>query len=169
MSERGKVNYDAYRKMAGRPGVSAGPLPEYGELPLAIQYAWDNGADAVEEWLAALPADEDAPGSEPEPRYALVEQMGYRQVAGTVRETEFCGRPMLEVTALDGSGTRLVSPDGLYQVTWLTREQAGRAAGLHRPAIAAPARDAWAGSGYDDEDGESAREDGDYDDCEPTL
>ena len=65
MSDQGKANYEAYRKLAGRPGVSAAPLPEYEQLPMELAYAFDAGADAVEQWLAEAPVDEDAPGNEP--------------------------------------------------------------------------------------------------------
>ena len=214
MSDQGKANYEGYRKMAGRPGVSAGPLPEYEQLPLALQYAWDNGADAVEAWLAAAPVDEDAPGNEPigaagidrfvklaegfdlryreysdaanvnenlddsraqraigvafkkcgaqlrhvigdlasptaedfdraaeelVERYALVEQMGYRQVIGTVREITFLGKAVLEVTALDTGAVRIIGGigEGLYQLTWMTRDQAERAIRTGAHSVAA--------------------------------
>jgi len=73
-------------------------------------------------------ADAYAAAAEPTPagRYALVEQMGYRRVTGTVRETEFCGRPMLEVTDLRDGTVRLVGAESLYQVTWLSEAQAKR-------------------------------------------
>jgi hypothetical protein len=81
---------------------------------------------------------------EPHVRYALVEQMGFRRTYGTIRETEFAGKPMAEVTPLDGTSVRLVAPESLYQVTWLTREQAEQATrtGAHsRAALAAAVRD----------------------------
>jgi hypothetical protein len=82
------------------------------------------------------PAGEDAPGNEPAARYALVEQMGYRHVTGTVRETQFCGRPMLELTSLETGAVQLIAAESLYALTWLTRDQAERAAkaGAHSPA-----------------------------------
>lgn len=70
-------------------------------------------------------------------RYALVEQMGFRRTYGTIRETEFAGKPMAEVTPLDGSGVRLVAPESLYQVTWLTRDQAEHATRTGAHAVAA--------------------------------
>ena len=101
-------------------------------------------------------------------RYALVEQMGFRRTYGVIRETEFAGKPMAELTPLDGTSVRLVAPESLYQVTWLTREQAERATrtGAHAVAALTSAtdNDPWQGS----VDIGSA-EDGDYDHCEPTL
>lgn len=158
MTAQGKANYEAYRKVAGRPGVSAHPLPEYEQLPMELRYAFDAGADAVELWLSQAPVDEDAPGNEPQPelRYALVEQMGFRRTYGTVRETEFCGKPMLEVTSLETGAVHLAAPESLYQVTWLSREQAERATrtGSHSPAAltAAVADDLASWGDEDDED-----------------
>jgi hypothetical protein len=58
-------------------------------------------------------------------RYALVEQMGRRATTAAVREITFCGEPMLEVTSMAGGGSvHVVSPKSLYEVTWLTEEQA---------------------------------------------
>jgi hypothetical protein len=65
MSDQGKANYEAYREVAGRPGVSAQPLPEYERLPMELRYAFDAGAHAVEARLADAPVDEDMPGNEP--------------------------------------------------------------------------------------------------------
>jgi hypothetical protein len=67
MSDQGKANYEAYRELAGRPGVSAAPLPEYEQLPMELASAFDAGAYAVELWLSQAPVDEDAPGNEPQP------------------------------------------------------------------------------------------------------
>lgn len=72
MSDQGKANYEAYRKLAGRPGVSAAPLPEYKQLPMELAYAFDAGAVAVEAWLADAPVDEDMPGNEPQPAKVIV-------------------------------------------------------------------------------------------------
>ncbi len=71
-----------------------------------------------------------------EAKYALVEMMGYRRLAGTVAEVQFLGKPMLEVHALDTGTTQLVSAESLYQLTWMTRDQAERATrtGAHSPA-----------------------------------
>ena len=98
---------------------------------------------------------------EPPARYALVEQMGFRRTYGTIRETEFCGKPMLEVTSLETGAVQLAAPESLYQVTWLTRAQAESATrtGSHSPAAlsAAIAGDlaSWgAGDEYGDDDGE---------------
>ncbi len=75
MSDQGKANYEAYRKLAGRPGVSAAPLPEYERLPMELRYAFDAGADAVEGWLAEAPVDEDAPGNEPTREHRALESI----------------------------------------------------------------------------------------------
>jgi hypothetical protein len=93
-------------------------------------------------------------------RYALVElveQMGHRSTVAAVREATFCGAPMLEVTDLKIGSVHLVSPQSLYEVTWLAEDEARRRA---KPwtAVALPAaagRDAWPA---DDENDESARE-----------
>lgn len=94
-----------------------------------------------------------APDGEDGQRFALVEQMGYRSLTGAVRETQFCGRPMLEVTPLDDSPGRLIGAESLYSLTWLTREQAERQAGLHRAAIAVNAwTDPFTGTVHDEDD-----------------
>ena len=72
MSDQGKANYEAYRKTAGPLLVADEIDPEYGKLPANMRHAFDAGADAVEAWLAALPVDEDAPGSEPTPAKVIV-------------------------------------------------------------------------------------------------
>lgn len=82
-------------------------------------------------------------GAEPA-RYALVEQMGHRSVTGTVRELTFVGRPMLEVTDLRDGQVRLVGAESLYQVTWISREQAER-------NVAPPKALGWGGRGDSDE------------------
>jgi hypothetical protein len=58
-------------------------------------------------------------------RYALVEQMGYRHDIAAVREVTFAGKQMIELTRLDDpAAVRLISPDSLYGITWLTEEEA---------------------------------------------
>ncbi|MGH3415023.1 MAG: hypothetical protein ACRDVE_14495 [Actinocrinis sp.] len=86
------------------------------------------------------PGASDAPPSEPG-GYALVEQMGYRQVTGTVREIQFCGKPMLEVTDMTTGQVRLVGVDSLYQVTFMSRDLAERLTrtGAHSAAAIAAA------------------------------
>lgn len=90
-------------------------------------------------------------------RYALVEQMGHRATVAAVRETTFCGKAMLEVTDLKAGSVHLVAPESLYEVTWLTEDEARRRA---RPwtAVALPAADPWGVSESDEDDDESARE-----------
>lgn len=72
-------------------------------------------------------------------RYALVEQMGYRQVIGTVREITFLGHACLEVTGLETGSTRIIGGigEGLYQLTWMTRDQAERATRTGAHSVAA--------------------------------
>jgi len=57
-------------------------------------------------------------------RYALVEQMGHRATVATIRETTFCGKQMIEATDLKGGGTSLISPESVYEITWLTEADA---------------------------------------------
>jgi hypothetical protein len=198
----GEIYWDAY----------AGADPTYlrfGDLGPVHCAAIETGAQAVAE--AAIQRRIDSlgpmalPGSHPALRYALVEQMGFRRTYGTVRETEFAGKPMAEVTPLDGTSVRLAAPESLYQVTWLTRDQAERGTGTGAHAVAAigsgraPLVGPWGAEYFDDggtdgdDDGERdtarrmdaldeaarleagqhardmAAEDGDLDDCEPTL
>ena len=111
--------------------------------PLGIlAEAFAAGFASAEETVTGLRASEDAPGSEPEPagRYALVEMTDFRRVIGTVAETQFCGRPMLEVLSLETNAVQLVGPESIYALTWMTKDQAERATrtGAHsRAAIAA--------------------------------
>jgi hypothetical protein len=97
--------------------------------------------------------DEGLDGPQADVRYALVEQLGHRSTVAAVRETTFCGTPMLEVTDLKTGSVHLVSPQSLYEITWLTEDEAQRRS---KPwtAVALPAA-AWPA---DDEDDESARE-----------
>ena len=98
---------------------------------------------------------------EPEPakvgpkRFALVEQMGHRATVGTVRETTFAGKQMLAVTDLKTGSEHLVSPESLYEVTWLTEEQA-RSRVRPWTAVALPAADddPWQGDDEDDDQSE---------------
>lgn len=97
-------------------------------------------------------AGHDEPG-EPKAaeRYALVEQMGHRATVAAVRETTFCGEPMLEVTNLRTGSVHIVSPKSLYEVSWLTEEDARqRAKPWTAAAITAGSAIAW-GAG-DDQD-----------------
>jgi hypothetical protein len=113
-------------------------------------------------------AVEGAPLVEQE-RFALVEQMGFRRVYGTVRETELVGKKMLEVTELGTGQVRLVGGDSLYQVTWLTRDQAESAAitGTRAVAVGSLANDrAIAGWADDDDD---ADDDDHADRCADSL
>jgi hypothetical protein len=93
---------------------------------------------------------------EPELRYALVEQMGFRRTYGTIRETEFLGKPVLEVTSLETGAVSLAAPESLYALTWLTRQQAEQATrtGSHSPAaLSAAIAEDLASWGADDEYG----------------
>ena len=94
----------------------------------------------------------DAAAGPPE-RYALIEQMGHRATVGAVRETTFAGKQMLAVTDLKTGGEHLISPESLYEVTWLTEEQArGRATPWTAQAL--PAGDGWP---YDDDEAEGGQ------------
>lgn len=77
MSDQGKANYEAWRKADGWHGSSSEDL-EYDDLPSLDRHAFDVGADAVEQWLAEAPVDEDAPGSEP-PKVIVVTEAGGRE------------------------------------------------------------------------------------------
>jgi hypothetical protein len=179
MTDQGKANYEGYH--AAIPGSS--PVP-FGELPYAERLRWDAGATSVELWLAEHPAGEDAAGTELATRYAKVEQMGYRSRVCVVSETELAGRKMLRLTVLATGTIHDISPDSIYEITWLTRAQAEQATrtGAHAPAAIGPGRtaddddDPWRGDplGDIDEDREQhardmAAEDGDFDRCETTL
>jgi hypothetical protein len=174
----GEVNYNGYARATGGVSLITGEqLPPYAELDARLHQAWSAGAvDVITAWRAS---DAEAAGPE---RYALVEMLGYRRVVGAVTETEFCGRPMLEVRPIPSGSVQLVGPDSLYQLTWLTRDQAELATrtGAHSPAAIGSGRpvdhtgdpDPWAGDPLgDDEDAarDMAAEDGDLDRCEPTL
>ncbi len=96
-------------------------------------------------------------------RYALVEQMGFRRTYGTVRETEFLGKPMLEVTNLETGAVSLAAPESLYALTWLTRQQAEAATrtGSHSPkALSAAIAGDLASWGAGDEYGDDGKDDG---------
>lgn len=135
-------------------------LVEFGDVEPGYRSAIEAGAQAVADYVTAVAGVPDVDGTAlPSERYALVEQMGFRRTYGTVRETEFAGKPMAEVTPLDGTGVRLVAPESLYQVTWLTRDQAERGArtGAYAPVAIGSGRpplpNPW-GDGEDDDDGE---------------
>ena len=68
---------------------------------------------------------EHAASCDPEPRrFALVEQMGHRSTVGAVRETTFAGASMIQVTDLRTGSVHLVSPQSVYEITWLTGDEA---------------------------------------------
>jgi hypothetical protein len=156
--ELGEIAYVGYFKASdGKSLVSGAPLPAWDEQSPDIRRSWNLAAMAVvDRWREAGDGEERLPDDAPL-RYALVEQMGFRRAYGTVRETELVGKKMLEVTELGTGQVRLVGGDSLYQVTWLTRDQAERGAGVHAVA-ALPAADLapW-GVEYFDE-GDSKRE-----------
>jgi hypothetical protein len=129
--------------------------------------AIEAGARAVADAVRILP---------PEPegaRYALVEQMGYRSTTGTVREMTFCGAPMLEVTDLKTGSVHLLSPQSLYEVTWLTEAEARQrtkpwtAAAIGSATIAIPAADPWGTAESDLDDADDAA-DADHDEGNDT-
>jgi hypothetical protein len=107
----------------------------------------------------------DAPPAGGEARYALVEQMGHRATVAAVRETTFCGAPMLEVTDLKAGSVHLAAPQSLYEVTWLTEDQV-RAQAKPWTARAITAADPWgtAESDLDDTDTDEDDTDEDEDD-----
>ena len=158
----GEIAYEAYKLASdGASLVSGAALPDWADVEPRIRDAWSAVEDGVIIGLGAM--RQELPLDEPKPaeRYALVEQMGFRRTYGTVRETEFCGRPMIELTSLETGAVALVAPESLYQVTWLTRAQAESATrtGSHSPAAlsAAIADDlaSWGADGeYGDDDGE---------------
>lgn len=116
--------------------------------------------DVIGDLASPTAEDFDRAAEELATRYALVEQMGFRHVTGTVRETTFLGEPVLEVTELGTGQVRLVSGKALYQVTWYTRDQAERATrtGAHSvAAIAGPP--SGAGVGWGDGDSWNERDD----------
>lgn len=86
---------------------------------------------------AAGRAAADAQAADPK-RYALVEQMGHRSTVGSVRETTFAGKQMLELTDMKTGRDHLISPESLYEVTWLTEDEA-RARATPWTATALPA------------------------------
>lgn len=48
MGSLGKIAYEAYRTHSdGKSLVSGHPIPEWADLPMAIQAAWEKAADAV--------------------------------------------------------------------------------------------------------------------------
>jgi len=146
------------REAAGRDEL-AEVLSSPAELARWVEINHGDHPQWVAELRTLLPAD-----SEPGQRYALVEQMGFRRTYGTVRETEFCGKPMLEVTSLETGAVCLTAPESLYQVTWLTRQQAESATrtGSHSPrALSAAIADDLASWGADDEYGDDDGGNGD--------
>lgn len=101
-------------------------------------------------------------------RYALVEQMGHRATTGTVRETTFCGAPMLEITDLKTGSVHLASPQSLYEVTWLTEPEARQRANPWTAVALPAAADPWgtAESDLDDEDEDDDENSEDSEDSE---
>jgi hypothetical protein len=146
-------------------------LKPWADLSERDRDCWRQVAVAVvDRWREAGDGDERLPDDAPL-RYALVEQMGFRRTYGTVRETEFVGKRMLEVTSMVLGSVQLVAPESLYQVTWLTREQAESATrtGSHSPAALPAANpNPWGDYGADDypdegkDDGMSAAERGEH-------
>ena len=93
--------------------------------------------------------------SQPEPqlRYALVEQMGHRSTIATIRETTFAGKQMIEAVDLKGGGTSLISPESIYEITWITEADAiARTAPWTPPALTAGNPNPWGAYGADDYD-----------------
>lgn len=94
---------------------------EWGDLAPTEQASISAGALAVAAHVTGTMAQ---PVAEPA-RYALVEQMGYRHDIAAVREVTFAGKQMIELTRLDDpTAVRLISPDSLYGITWLTEAEA---------------------------------------------
>jgi len=131
----GQLAYEAYRSSSGGKSlVSGAELPPWDDLPEDIRDAWCDAGHAV-----AQQADADsaaAAGTEPATRYARVEQMGYRSRVCTISETELAGRKMLRLTVLQTGTIHDISPDSIYEITWLTRAQAEQytRTGAHAPA-----------------------------------
>lgn len=148
----GEIYWDSYRGATRTAGwaVPHGPFSSLSEPHrAAVQAAAETvAADVMRRWTPEL-----APQAEPKParRYALVEQMGHRSTTGTVTETTFCGRPMLAVTNLVTGRDHLISPDSLYEITWLTEDEARKRAQPWVPA-------ALTATAEDDDEDESARE-----------
>ncbi len=121
---------------------------DYGRAQVAIGAAYRKCAEQLR---AAFGSDYAAPGpaqAGPPVRYAFVEQMGYRHDIAAVREVTFAGKQLIELTRLDDpAAVRLISPESLYGITWLTEDEARRRAQPWKPA-ALPAAD----SDEDDED-----------------
>jgi hypothetical protein len=133
MSDQGKANYEAYRTLASRPGVSAAPLPEYEQLPMELAYAFDAGADAVERWLAVAPVDEDAPGNESQPAKVIV----VRDEAG--REHRYAGPNFgmlhdgtLIIGTRIASGIDGVTGEGIDKLTVAAGHAPGRWSRVHK-------------------------------------
>jgi hypothetical protein len=131
-----------------------------GKLAEAFEAGWHHGAAHVANPTAA---DYDRAAEElakPAARYALVEQMGHRATVAVVSETVFCGKPMLDVTNLKTGSTHLISPESLYEVTWLTEDEA-RARAKPWTAVALPCADPWGVSESDDDtDPDEGKDDG---------
>lgn len=88
--------------------------------------AWQDAFAAWQDTFAGEPGPaEQAAPCDPEPkRYALVEQMGRRSTVGAVRETTFAGASMIQLTDLRTGSVHLVSPQSVYEITWLTEDEA---------------------------------------------
>ena len=144
----GEVYWKAF---AAADSTYKGPRSLFGELLPDVRVAIEAGAQAVAN--AAIQRRIDELDAQAEPvRYALVEQMGHRSTIASIRETTFCGKPMLEVTSLKDGSVHVVAPESLYEVTWLTESDA-RARAKPWTAVALPAADRFGADEEDDEDG----------------
>lgn len=123
--ELGEVAYVGYFKASGGKSLISGAgLPAWDEQAPEIRQAWNLGAMAVVDyWREAGDGDERLPDDAPL-RYALVEQMGHRSTVATIRETVFAGKQMIEATDLKGGGQSLISPESIYEITWITEADA---------------------------------------------
>ena len=148
----GEVYWDAY---ANSDPACIEHVP-FATLMADTRRAIERGALAVAAHVINRTAGEAA---EPAARYALVEQMGHRATVATVRETTFCGAPMLEVTDLKAGSVHLVSPQSLYEITWLNEDQA-RQRTKPWTATALPAADPWSTAESDLDDAGSDADEG---------
>lgn len=112
----------------------------------------------AQDWERRTQAAGTAPQAEPA-RYALVEQMGHRATVAVVSEATFCGKAMLAVTDLKTGSDHLISPESLYEVTWLTEDEA-RARTRPWTAVALPAADRLGADEEDDDDPDVAENGG---------
>ena len=115
----GEIYWDEYR--ASMPDDHAEYVAPWERLPGDVREQVETGAQAVAVVAVQRRIDELDAQAVPEPgaRYALVEQMGHRSTVATVREVTFCSQPMLEVTELETGSVHLVSPQSIYEISWL--------------------------------------------------